>query len=411
MAWTQINVQITGTVTLGGAPLPGVVMNGLTGSPVTDASGIYTGTEAAGWSGTVTPALAGYTFTPASIPYTNVMADQTAQNYTATLLTYTISGTVTVGGSGLMGVTMAGLPGSPVTDGSGYYAATVNYGWGGTVTPTFAGYSFAPSTRVYSNVAENHLSETYEATLLTYTISGTVTLDSAPLIGVVMNGLTGNPVTDASGHYSATVDYGWSGTVTPTLEGYTFAPATRDYANVTANQTAQDYAATAVIPTLTVTSPNGGETWAVGSTHAVTWTQTNLTGSVTVDLYKGGVYQKTLGTAEGTAGTFSWLIATSETIGTDYMVRVWQDGGVSDDSDANFAVVPAVKVGLRQGRPGRHPVAVLRDGRLSGLERGLADEPDGNGLAAAPGDEPDRVRRRELVERAPPPAPPSRPRS
>jgi hypothetical protein len=82
----------------------------------------------------------------------------------------------------------------------------------------------------------------------------------------------------------------------------------------------------------------------VGSTHAVTWTQTNQTGSVTVDLYKGGVYQKTLGTAEGTAGTFFWLIGTGETIGTDYMVRVWQDGGVSDDSDATFAVVPAVKV-------------------------------------------------------------------
>ena len=125
----------------------------------------------------------------------------------------------------------------------------------------------------------------------------------------------------------------------PVLSGYSFNPPSRNYASVSTDQTAQDYAATAVIPTLAVTSPNGGETWAVGSTHAVTWTQTNLTGSVTVDLYKGGVYQKTLGTAEGTAGTFSWMIGTGETIGTDYMVRVWQDGGVSDDSDANFALV------------------------------------------------------------------------
>ena len=42
---------------------------------------------------------------------------------TFTLLTYTISGTVTVGSTGLAGVTMAGLPGDPVTDASGAYSA------------------------------------------------------------------------------------------------------------------------------------------------------------------------------------------------------------------------------------------------------------------------------------------------
>ncbi len=41
---------------------------------------------------------------------------------------------------------------------------------------------------------------------------------------------------------------------------------------------------------------------------------TDLTGTVTIDLYKGGVYQKTLGTADHTAGTFSWTIAADETL-------------------------------------------------------------------------------------------------
>jgi hypothetical protein len=36
------------------------------------------------WSGIVTPSLAGYTFLPISRSYTNVLANQTAQNYTAT---------------------------------------------------------------------------------------------------------------------------------------------------------------------------------------------------------------------------------------------------------------------------------------------------------------------------------------
>jgi hypothetical protein len=265
VAWLQTSVHITGTIMAGGVPLPGVVMNGLTGSPVTDEFGIYTGTEPVDWSGAVTPTLAGYVFSPVSTPYSHITADQTGQDYTATLLTYTISGTVTVGSTGLAGVIMSGLP--------------------------------------------------------------------------------GNPVTGADGSYAATVNNGFSGTVTPTLAGYTFEPPYRTYSPVSSDQTNQNYAATAVvIPTITVTSPNGGERWAVGSTHDITWTQTGLTGSVTVDLYKGGVFWKNLGTADATAGTLSWTIVSNETARTDYRVLIWQSGGVSDDSDANFSVVRTVRV-------------------------------------------------------------------
>ena len=168
-------------------------------------------------------------------------------------------------------------------------------------------------------------------------ITGTITLGGAPLSGVVMTGLTGSPVTNASGVYIGTEAAGWSGLVTPTLEGYSFDPLSRTYSHLTTNQTSQDYAAAVVVPTITVTSPNGGETLAVGSAHNVTWTQTGLTGSVTIDLYKGGVWLKTLGTAEGTAGSLSWLIGAGETIATDYTILVWQSG-YSDDSDVNFAL-------------------------------------------------------------------------
>ena len=43
-----------------------------------------------GWSGTVTPSLSGYTFTPTSLSYSNVTGNQTAQNYTAAALTATV---------------------------------------------------------------------------------------------------------------------------------------------------------------------------------------------------------------------------------------------------------------------------------------------------------------------------------
>ena len=50
-----------------------------------DETGAYTITVASGWSGTVIPEATGYTFSPANRMYTNVQADQTEQNYSATL--------------------------------------------------------------------------------------------------------------------------------------------------------------------------------------------------------------------------------------------------------------------------------------------------------------------------------------
>ena len=55
----RIQVPISGTVTFGGSPLAGVVLDGLPESAVTDAAGAYSATVQVGWSGTVTPALPG----------------------------------------------------------------------------------------------------------------------------------------------------------------------------------------------------------------------------------------------------------------------------------------------------------------------------------------------------------------
>ena len=133
-------------------------------------------------------------------------------------------------------------------------------------------------------------------------------LGGEPLAGVTMTGLPGTPTTNSAGSYVAVVPDGWSGTATPALAGYVFTPPSIDYLNVTADQHGQDYSARLLAPALTVTYPNGGESCAMGSMQSITWTQTDMTGSVTIDLYKGGVYQKTLGTADATAETFSWII-------------------------------------------------------------------------------------------------------
>jgi hypothetical protein len=137
---------------------------------------------------------------------------------------------------------MSGLPGSPATGTTGYYSATVTEGWSGTVTPTLVGYTFEPATPYYSGVTTDLAGQDYVATLSPI-ISGTITYNGSGLQGVVLQGLPGNPSTNSSGQYTATVPTGWDGTATPILNGYTFTPVEISYTNVTVNQPNQDYTA------------------------------------------------------------------------------------------------------------------------------------------------------------------------
>jgi len=229
----SVRFEVTSHTISGTVGLDGATMNGLPGSPTTSGGGAYSATVDNNWSGTVTPQKAGYGFTPASKIYSDVASDQTSENYTAYVLTYTISGTV-----GIDGVSMGGLPGAPVTSGGGLYTATVGYGWAGTATPSKTGYTFSPAGATYTSVTSNQ-TQNYTAMPLTYTISGTVGID-----GVSMGGLPGAPVTSGGGLYTATVGYGWAGTATPSKTGYTFSPANKTYSSITSSQTAQNYTAT-----------------------------------------------------------------------------------------------------------------------------------------------------------------------
>jgi hypothetical protein len=97
-------------------------------------------------------------------------------------------------------------------------------------------------------------------------ISGIVTCGGSGLQNVVLNGLPGNPATNASGQYTAMVNNGWSGTVTPTLAGYTFSPVSRTYTSVTTNQTTQDYTATPLSPVQLTVKVKGTGSGTVTST-------------------------------------------------------------------------------------------------------------------------------------------------
>ncbi len=223
----------TGHLIWGAVGIPGVTLQGLPGAPVSDETGRYRAHVPPGWSGTVTPTKQGYQFDPPCKRYSAVEKDYLNEDFRPGILTYTISGSV-----GLAGVALKGLPRNVVTDQEGKYKVTVEYGWAGTVTPVKEGYAFEPERREYSPLTESCLNEDYVVRVLTFRISG-----NAALPGVVLQGLPGDPVTDAEGNYSVEVPYGWMGKVTPALGGtqVQFHPPSREYPKVTADLSRQDY--------------------------------------------------------------------------------------------------------------------------------------------------------------------------
>jgi hypothetical protein len=77
-----VNDETTFTIS-GNAGVEGATLTYDGGSTVSGTGGAYSITVAIGWSGTVTPSLSGYIFTPVSRTYSNVQADAVNQDYTA----------------------------------------------------------------------------------------------------------------------------------------------------------------------------------------------------------------------------------------------------------------------------------------------------------------------------------------
>ena len=99
--------------------------------------------------------------------------------------------------------------------------------------------------------------------------------------------------------------------------------------------------------TITVTSPNGGENWALGSTQNITWRSSGLRGEVNIQLFKGaqrvGVIQSGVPV---TAGSFSWVVGNYQggtaAPGTNYKIRIRKpQTEIMDASNRPFTISAA----------------------------------------------------------------------
>ncbi len=111
-------------------------------------------------------------------------------------------------------------------------------------------------------------------------------------------------------------------------------------------------------PGITVTSPNGPESWQAGTAQSVQWSYTGNPGSyVKVELLKGGVLDSTISSSvsigSGGSGAFKWTIPPSQSPGTDYQVRVTStsNASYSDASDNSFVITAPPPPGITVSKP------------------------------------------------------------
>lgn len=181
---------------------------------------------------------------------------------------YLISGNTVTGGATIWYTD--GKVKTVTADADGNFSLGVSYNWTGSLTPSKPGFIFLPASISYASSPVTSDIDKQNFTIAdAYNISGSLGADGA---GAVLNYTDGTPKTtyaDSSGNYSLAVSYGWSGTVIPSKTGYTFQPPSRDYENMSADQTIdQDYKAitntytisgNAGVPEATITYTGGSK--------------------------------------------------------------------------------------------------------------------------------------------------------
>ncbi len=183
-----------------------------------------------GTSATYSVEMAGYTWAPTEFVVTNIMAN-TSQNFVGTLLTYDVEITSTPAGATIL--VDGARNGRFVTP----HTFTMDYGTSATYSVEMAGYTWAPTEFVVTNITAN-TSQNFVGTLLTYTVDITSTPSGA---SILVDGAKARFETP----HQFVMDYGTSATYTVELAGYTFAPTEFVVTNIMAN-TSQHFVGTLV---------------------------------------------------------------------------------------------------------------------------------------------------------------------
>ena len=100
-------------------------------------------------------------------------------------------------------------------------------------------------------------------------------------------------------------------------------------------------------PGITVSSPNGGESWQAGTTQTIAWSYTGNPGAyVKIDLLNNGSSASTItssvSTGSGGSGSYRWNIPLTQAQGSLYQIRVTStaNSAYTDTSNSSFSIIP-----------------------------------------------------------------------
>jgi endonuclease/exonuclease/phosphatase family metal-dependent hydrolase len=89
---------------------------------------------------------------------------------------------------------------------------------------------------------------------------------------------------------------------------------------------------------VTVNSPDGGESWAGGSSHSITWTATGVTNVKLEYTLNGSTWTTITSSTSASAGSYTWTVPSSSTSAARVRVSDASNSAVTDMSNAAFTI-------------------------------------------------------------------------
>jgi len=93
------------------------------------------------------------------------------------------------------------------------------------------------------------------------------------------------------------------------------------------------------LPTLTLISPNGGETWQVGTAHDITWTWAGSSGDVKIEYSTNSGTSWNLVTPSAGGVIYGWTVP--DTPSQDCLVRVSRSDSEEGPTDIAMGYLPS----------------------------------------------------------------------
>ncbi len=156
----------------------------------------------------------------------------------------------------------------------------------------------------------------------------------------VDNGTNWNTITNSVA--SAPASYGW---LIPNTTSTNCKVKISDAADATVNDLSNNVF-TIYDKTITVTSPNGGENWEIGTNQNITWNSSGVANvMLEYSINNGTNWSTIIAGTPATPGTYNWPIPNTPT--TQGLVRITDvaDGTINDVSNANFTIpAPTITV-------------------------------------------------------------------